>query len=218
MRFWSLFALLIVLSLTSCQVKRGAQQRPLAYGRAGAKVIVVDPGHGGKNLGAHSKKNQYQEKDFALITGLMIKDHLEKMGYEVIMTRYQDNFLSLKKRAEVANSVQADLFLSVHFNAAKNTSAHGQEVFYYTDSDTNRRVESKKLASYVLKGMLHATGAKNRGVKSANLAVTRETRMPAILIEGGFLTNPQEREQLRNTRYLDRIAWGVAQGVHQYIR
>lgn len=187
--------------------------------RRSQRLVVIDPGHGGKHLGANSKKYQYQEKNFALITSLMLKDHLEELGYIVKMTRSKDKFLSLKERAVMANKLSADLFVSIHFNSASNRKAQGLEVFYYDDKKMKARTEeSKVLAGKVLNGMVFAVGAKNRGVKEANLAVLRLTTMPAILAEGGFLTSSQELAKLRDTKYLNRLAWGMAKGIHQYIR
>ncbi len=217
MRYCALFSLLLMLSLSSCS--RSVVSMRKGISKRSQVVIVVDPGHGGKHVGAHSKKDQYQEKSFCLITAMMLKDHLERLGYSVVMTRFHDNLISLKERADIANSVRADLFVSFHFNSASNRKANGLEVFYYEDKKMpGRSSESKSLATKALNGMLVSVGAKSRGVKEANLAVLRLTNMPAILVEGGFLTNPDELNKLRDTKYLNRLAWGVAKGIHQYIR
>jgi N-acetylmuramoyl-L-alanine amidase len=211
--------LLLAFVMSSCQNLKSTKA-VLDDSLGGRRpLVIIDPGHGGKNLGAHSSKYQYAEKNFALMTSLMLKDHLEKLGYNVVVTRYSDYFITLQKRAEIANDMRADIFVSIHYNSASNKSAHGLEVFYTLDKkDPIRTKESKELAAKILQGMLATTGAKNRGVKEANLAVTRLTEMPAVLVEGGFLSNANERARLRDTSYLNRIAWGVAKGFHQYMR
>ena len=182
------------------------------------KLIVVDPGHGGDDFGTKSlTKPKYHEKSLNLTTALILSDFLQKMGYQTLMTRSKDEFISLQRRAEIANEVGADLFLSVHYNSAPSKEADGIEVFYFKSEDNKARMnESKKLATAILNKVIRNTDAKSRGVKSANFAVIRETKMPAILIEGGFLTNSSELEKIKDPAYVKSLAWGIAQGVQVY--
>lgn len=182
-------------------------------------LIVIDAGHGGDDFGTKSASTpKYHEKSLNLITSLILSDYLQKQGYRVMMTRYTDTFISLQKRAEIANEKNADLFISVHYNSAPVKKAEGIEVFYYKDDeDASRAKESRKLATAVLAKVLKMTDARSRGVKQGNFAVIRETKMPAILIEGGFLSSESEMEKIKDPSYVKSIAWGIAQGIQSYM-
>ncbi len=183
-------------------------------------LIVIDPGHGGKDLGTHSKKTpKYQEKSLNLTTAMMVHQYLQKWGYQTIMTRKDDVFLSLEDRWSMANRLRSKLFVSVHYNSAPSVSAEGIEVFYYkSDEDQDRTKQSKKLAQSILNRVIKNTDAKSRGVKHGDLAVIRETNMPAVLIEGGFLTNADERAKLKDKEYVKKIALGIAKGIDDYVK
>ncbi len=184
------------------------------------EVIIVDAGHGGKDCGAVSKRESYEEKELTLATALMIRNCLNQLGYKTIMTRDQDIFIPLSTRAEIANANQADLFVSIHYNYSASPDAKGVEVYYYKEGKTPpspRIAKSKALSSEVLKKVVSNTGATSRGVKEANFAVVRETEMPAILVEAGFLSNPQEKAQVKDPQYQRKIAWGIAKGVDCYL-
>ena len=140
------------------------------------------------------------------------------MGYRVILTRSKDVYVSLPKRVQVANKAKGALFVSIHFNSAKNTLAEGVEIFYYKDKAGSRMEKSKKLAASALKYVLKETGAVSRGVKVGNFHVIRETDMPAIIVEAGFMTNSKEWEDLRKKSYLEKISKGIAEGVNKYLK
>lgn len=182
-------------------------------------VIVIDPGHGGRDYGTYSKKApRYQEKHLNLTTAYMLKNFLQQYGYTVKMTRSNDVFISLEKRAEMANELKPRLFVSLHYNSAPNREAEGIEVYYYRSKDDFKRsTSSRKLAQSINRQIISTTEAKSRGVKHGDLSVIRETKMPAVLVEGGFLTNENEVTKLKSAVYLKRIAWGVAQGIHEYL-
>jgi N-acetylmuramoyl-L-alanine amidase len=184
------------------------------------QVIVIDAGHGGDDFGTHTlTKPRHEEKNLTLVTAHMVNSYLKRLGYQTIMTRHDDIFIPLKNRANIANFYNANLFVSVHYNSAPNKKAHGIEVFYYNDKNNNKRKEeSKKLAGFVLDNVIDLTKAKNRGVKQENFAVIRETKMPAVLIESGFLSNEEESAKIRDPAYVKRIAQGVAKGVHDYLK
>lgn len=185
-----------------------------------SEVIVIDPGHGGDDFGTHSNsKPRYQEKSLNLTTSMQLKGYLEQLGYQTIMTRKNDVFIELSKRAEFANEKKPTLFVSVHYNSAPSRDAEGVEVYYYQHDENKKRVsDSKKLAQSVLKHVLGQTQAKSRGVKHGNFAVIRETQMPAILIEGGFLTNDEEMAKIKNPAYIKQLAWGIAKGIDAYLQ
>jgi len=182
-------------------------------------LIIIDPGHGGKDLGTVATKPQrYQEKFLNLTTAYMVKNYLVQMGYAVELTRTNDVFVSLDKRAEFANEKKPRLFVSIHYNSAPSKDAEGIEIFYYlSKKNPLRSSSSKKLANSILKRAINNTEAKSRGVKHGDLAVIRETNMPAVLVEGGFLTNANEVLKLKDASYLKKIAWGIAQGIEDYI-
>lgn len=180
--------------------------------------VLLDPGHGGQDVGTQSiSKPRYQEKSLNLVTAKFAKDYLQQLGYRVEMTRQEDKFISLEKRAEMANEKQPDVFVSIHYNSAPSAQAQGIEVFFYQSKENKKRAaESKHLAQVILKSVLAETDAKSRGIKHGDYAVIRETDMPAILIEGGFVTNEEELERLKNPNYLKKLAWGIAKGVDEY--
>ncbi|MBS3904713.1 MAG: N-acetylmuramoyl-L-alanine amidase [Simkania sp.] len=178
-------------------------------------LVVIDAGHGGSDEGA--KVQTVMEKRITLTTVLLIKKHLESLGCRVILTRSRDIFVSLQKRVAIANKSKAALFVSVHFNSAPNRSAKGIEIFYSDSKDQQRLRASKILGNHVLQQMIDQTEAASRGVKRSSLYVLRETTMPAILVEGGFMTNFEERFLLKDRKYLDKIAKGVSQGIHKFL-
>ncbi len=183
-------------------------------------MIILDAGHGGLDLGAKAKPPYLEEKRVALTTALLVRKYLDHLGYKVILTRDTDVFVPLSRRAQIANHSRATLFVSLHFNSSiKNPNAHGIEIFYCNcKKDPMRAKESKKLASSILKGVIARTKAKSRGVKIGNFYVIRESKIPAVLVEGGFISNLEERRKLREKPYLIELAKAVAQGVDQYLK
>jgi len=182
-------------------------------------VIVIDPGHGGEDFGTHSlTPPKYHEKYLNLATAKVLRGYLEQLGYHAILTRSEDVFISLDKRAQLANGKKPVLFVSVHYNSAPSEEAHGVEVYYYqNEEDQQRSNQSKTLAQHALIQILANTKAKSRGVKHGNFAVIRNTKMPAILIEGGFLTNAGEMQKIKNPDYVKKLAWGIAKGIQDYM-
>ncbi len=179
-------------------------------------LVVLDAGHGGDDEGA--KVRRLQEKGITLLAALYAKKHLEEMGYRVLLTRSKDVYVSLPKRVSIANKTNGAVFVSIHFNSAGNAAAEGVEVFYYRDRDSQRMPQSQKLASYLLHGVIGQTESLSRGVKSGNFYVIRETEMPAVLVEAGFMTNNREWECLRKKSYVDKISKGIALGIDAYLQ
>lgn len=183
--------------------------------------ILIDPGHGGHDVGTQSiSKPRYQEKSLNLVTAQFVKNYLQQLGYQVLMTREEDKFVSLDKRAQMANERKPTLFVSIHYNSAPSAEAQGVEVFFYQAKEKKqkeRAIKSKRLAQAILKNVVAHTQAKSRGVKQANYAVIRETNMPAVLIEGGFVTNESELQKLKDPIYLKQIAWGIVRGIEEYL-
>lgn len=224
--------LFLFLLLQGCSTpKRPSQEIPIFYPpqevpfvplepKKLGPLIIIDPGHGGEDRGTESPfKPSYQEKSLTLTTSRMVRDFLKQMGYQTQMTRNDDTFIPLKMRATIANEAKSALFVSIHYNSAPSKDANGIEVFYYqSETDKTRMEASKKLASIILSKVIERTQAKSRGVKAANFAVIRETNMPAILIEGGFLTNQEEMQKIKDPAYIKQLALGIAQGVDQYLQ
>jgi len=179
-----------------------------------APLIILDPGHGGTDEGA--KVQTVLEKKITLTTAMLTKKKLEALGYRVIMTRSRDIFLTLPRRVAIANKSKAALFVSIHYNSSPNPAAKGIEIYYF-EAKGDRTRESKKLANQILFQVLDQTEAHSRGVRRGNFYVVRETAMPAVLVEGGFMTNMDERFNLKDRKYLEKIAKGIAQGVHKFL-
>lgn len=178
-------------------------------------LIILDPGHGGKDQGA--KVSHLEEKKLTLRTAYLTKKELELLGYQVVLTRARDTFLSLTSRVGVANAKASSLFVSIHYNSAKSPAAQGIEVYYYGSVAGKRRQASLELARSIMGKMVHHTHAAARGVKKGNFQVIRETTMPAVLVEAGFLTNYEERTHLSSQVYLEKLAQGIAQGIDKYV-
>ena len=183
-------------------------------------LIVIDPGHGGEDFGTQSNsKPKYLEKYLNLATAQILGRFLNQMGYATVFTRTADVFIPLDKRAEFANNKKPYLFVSVHFNSAPSPAAEGIEVFYYrSEEDKERSAQSKVLAKTILDNITLSSQAKSRGVKHGNFAVIRLTNMPAVLVEGGFLTNENEMQRIKDPAYLKKLAWGIALGIQTYIK
>ena len=218
---------------------------------AGVRRIVIDAGHGGKDPGTRS--GRLLEKDIALEISKLLRDDLEKRGFEVIMTREKDVFIPLEQRAFIANSRQADIFVSVHVNAARNRRARGLETFYLNlaTSDDAAAVAARENASTagvriadlddLLKQILNHTWKEesrefatsiqnelatsilgrvkhphNRGVKTAGFHVLLGAKMPAVLVEVGFVSNRDEAKQLRSAAHRKKLAAAIADGITRY--
>lgn len=178
-------------------------------------LIVIDPGHGGTDEGA--KVGSFIEKKITLKLAQATKQALEFRGYKIRMTRAKDEYISLAQRVDLASLVKAKLFVSLHCNSSPhNKDVHGVEIFYHDSKDTKKANASKRLASQTLHCFLQQTGAHSRGVKKGNFYVIRETSMPAILVEIGFLTHVDERIKLADEDYLEKIAHGIATSIDRY--
>lgn len=179
--------------------------------------IFIDPGHGGKDEGAKSTTGpRCYEKSFNLTTAIQLEKYLREYGYETVMSRGDDTFVPLRLRSAFANGNRANLFVSVHYNASESPKPEGIEVYYFESGD-QREEKSKKLAQSVMNRLITGTKSKGRGVKAGNLAVIREAKMPAILVEGGFMTNANEMNKIKDPEYMRQVAQSIAQGVRDYL-
>jgi N-acetylmuramoyl-L-alanine amidase len=180
-------------------------------------LIVLDAGHGGKDPGATSPTYGLREKDVVLDVTKKLAKLLEREGFKVYLTRDSDNYVGLYNRAEIANELDADAFVSIHANAHSRTAVSGVEVLYCPDS-TGR--DSKSFARVMQDALIDELGAVNRGIVSRpNLVVIRETEMPAVLAEIGFLTHIEKEEKLLNTSaYRDKCAEALYEGLMDYFK
>jgi len=183
---------------------------------AATKIVVVDPGHGGRDPGAVGKLNgkDIYEKDINLGIALAVKEELEYHGYKVIMTRSTDKAVSLGKRAEIANNNKAAAFVSIHCNGNIKSGPNGASVVYPRNKDHDV-FKSERMASCVLDKVVSQTSLKkNRDVYQDNLQVLRETKMQAILTETGFVSNPSDLKYLSKSSNQERIGHSIGYGVY----
>jgi N-acetylmuramoyl-L-alanine amidase len=199
------------------------------------RTICLDPGHGGKEPGY--RVGSKQEKDFTLRLAYELRDQLRKAGYKVYLTRSNDDFVDLADRPAMARSRKADLFVSLHFNAAASgrDEAKGAEVYALTPagaSSTNARGEGNGgwspgnkfnannllLACQIQKSLVRNLEVEDRGVRRARFAVLRDAAMPAILIEAGFLSHPTEGRKILDAAYRREMARAIVDGIASYKR
>lgn len=180
------------------------------------KVIVVDPGHGGSNPGAVA--NGTRETDNNLAVSLKLRDKLVKAGAKVIMTRETDRTVAsegsslgqeLGARVDIAEANKADMFVSIHSNSNPDSSIYGAMTFFPSG-------KSSKLALEVQDNIVKQTGAVDKGTSSATFYVLRNTTMPSILVEMGFVTNASEARKLQDDNYRNKMAQGIFNGLVKY--
>lgn len=197
---------------------QSATEQPAAVTRpAGTKLIVLDAGHGGTDPGAvgYLNGNEVMEKMLTLQITNKVKKILEEAGYTVSMTRTGDTLPSLTERPAQANAEDAAVFVSIHINSVENApDANGTELWYSEENNGDTYGStSEKLATNILNRMLYYMNSTNRGVKTANHAVTRRCNMPAALAEVGFITNPDEVYLMTTEDYQSKAAQGIAEGI-----
>ncbi|MDY3030505.1 MAG: N-acetylmuramoyl-L-alanine amidase family protein [Clostridia bacterium] len=180
-------------------------------------LIVLDAGHGGFDPGAQGTLDgkTINESDIALQITYKVKGILESNGYKVVLTRSDDTYKTLIERPALANEKNAGLFVSIHINSVDSApEANGTEV-YYAESNNGSvgGVTSSMLARNILNAMLKNMGSTNRGVKTAEHAVTKRTDMPSCLAEVGFITNADEIAKMTDEGYQYKAAQGIAEGI-----
>ena len=173
------------------------------YAQSGKIKVYIDAGHGGSDPGAI--RFGLNEKDANLDIALRLKSKLEANGFIVVMTRTGDSSSSLDERVNMANSSGADIFLSIHNNAALSQYAHGTETFWCSNGVSG----SNQFSNLVQNNLVNQIGRANRGVKTANFRVIKYTNMPAALVECAFVSNPTEAELLKNADFREKCAIGL---------
>lgn len=193
------------------QLSRVADAPPMV--NRGRGLIIIDPGHGGRDPGAVA--NGIQEKDIVLQISLRLGRILQGMGYGVQYTRTTDVEIDLGPRVQLAERLRGDVFVSVHANslASPNPQISGVETYYMPGSSVGF-----SLASLIHQQIISLTGARDRGVRSARFYVLRHTTMPSVLVETGFVTSPTDAANLSNPAYQERMAQAIARGIDQFLR
>lgn len=171
-------------------------------------TVVIDPGHGGHDLGG-IQGQKILEKVVALDVAKRVRRQLDSAGFRTVMTRTNDSFVSLDKRVAIANAHPDAIFVSIHFNAAPRAGARGIETFYCTTS-------SKPVADHIQRQLIASARTESRGVKHAEFYVLRENGIRAALTECGFLTNPEDAALAVKSSYRQRLAEAIAMGIRRY--
>ena len=192
----TLFTSLLILSAVVLQTAAGT-----------FSTVVIDAGHGGRDVGGAYGK--VYEKWLALDTAMRVEKKLKSKGFKTVMTRRSDNFVTLGGRAKIGNSYPNSIFVSIHYNFTPKKSVSGLETFYCSQ-------RSKPLAAAVQKGMLGEVKAVNRGAKYARYYVIRHAKNPAILVEGGFVSNSKERSRTKEGSYREALSNGIVKGIVEY--
>lgn len=192
-------------------------------------TVVVDAGHGGLSnqrynghsgdSGAISPHTGLKEKDVNLAAALKLQQELEARGYNVIMTRSTDVYITLMERANIANQANADVFISLHHNSIANPNVRGIMTLYCPTFESEiKSVDQYPLAKAIQDQLAAQLGAQDRGViKRPELVVIRETKMPAVLVELGFLTNAREAQVVATDEYQRNAAKAIADGMEAYL-
>ena len=172
--------------------------------------IAIDAGHGSKDPGAVN--GIYEEADIALEIALRVGSEAQSRGWEVVYTRENDTFVELYNRCKIANNADCDCFVSIHLNSADSKQANGTETLVY---GPNR--SATRLAEIVNRNMVNATGFRDRGVKyRSELCVLKHTKMPAILVETGFISNNEEVKALISEAIELAIAKAICDGIQEW--
>jgi N-acetylmuramoyl-L-alanine amidase len=221
--------------------------RPLSGGPI--RTIYLDAGHGGEDPGAHGPR-RLKEKDVCLDIVLRLRDELKRQqpDLNVYLTRSRDEFITLRDRTELANRADdgrgADLFISIHNNAARDKKSHGTQVFFYDSQTSDRaaadlvareeedanqldilftdlakslvRDQSIRFGDYVQGELTKELKLKKRALSYAPFYVLARTKMPAILVEVAFITNPSEEKLLGSADFRDQVASAISRGVRDY--
>jgi N-acetylmuramoyl-L-alanine amidase len=200
----------------------------------GSRLVMLDPGHGGHDRGAVGARSS-EEKRLVLDIAQRARVHLVHDGFKVAMTRDNDRFIDLSERSRMAAERGADVFVSIHLNSAGNANARGSETYVLTAPGFPSTVEGKTgnpksiaylgngfdgsnflLGYHIQKSLVRSLMVPDRGVRHARFVVLREAPCPAVLVECGFLTDPDEEANLLSESYREKIAVAIAQGIRAY--
>jgi N-acetylmuramoyl-L-alanine amidase len=197
--------------------------------------IVLDAGHGGRDVGAQNTDRKLREKDLALDVALRLRQKLQADGFQVFLTRKSDSYIPLDQRAEFANRMNADLFISIHFNSVRKPSVLGLETYLlpqpWTSSSSRLSLQEMDKQSYpgnsndgwnslvgffVHKTLVEKMVVVDRGLKRSRFKVLKNLKCPGMLVELGFISHPETARRLETTQYRDQLASALAQGIQLY--
>ena len=194
------------------------------------KVIFIDPGHGGRDSGAFYYN--IAEKDLNMQVYKKLRKELEGLGYTVLTSRESDVYVDfVTERSKMVNKTNADMFISIHFNASGSPASNrsGIQTYSYEEAagypskinpywhnHPDRISESNRLAADIHSSLLAETGAKDAGRLRSSFAVLRETDKPAVLLELGYIDNFNENQQIRSDAYQNRLVAGIVKGIQKY--
>lgn len=203
--------------------------------KPGLRRIVIDAGHGGRDVGAKNDAYRLYEKDLTIDVARRLKSLLERAGFEVVMARDTDVYIPLERRPQVANRANADLFLSIHFNAAGSSTAVGYETFVLTpqyqasskytkpSEHDNLRYDGNDqdpwnalLGYHVQRSLVKRVGGPDRGLKRARFLVLKHLECPGILVELGFVSNPSTAQKVRSAVFRQTLAESLYDGIVSY--
>ncbi|MFC3883048.1 N-acetylmuramoyl-L-alanine amidase [Bacillus songklensis] len=170
------------------------------------KTIVIDAGHGGRDKGAVGTSGTY-EKDLTLITSKLLQKRLSTLGAHVVMTRTNDQYISLEQRVALANKKKADAFISIHYNSSKDDKLHG--IITYYD-------RHQSLAESIHKELISLTTFDNKEVRHGDYHVLRENSQPSVLLELGFLSNAHEETQMQTGQFQYNVVTAIVKGLARY--
>ncbi|UUX34332.1 N-acetylmuramoyl-L-alanine amidase [Fundicoccus culcitae] len=171
-------------------------------------TILIDPGHGGEDPGAISYDELTYEKDVTLDTAYIIRDHLEALGAEVLMTRDDDSFVPLNGIVDISNQSNADVFISLHYDASLYPDWSGITTYYYHESDFS-------IADSINNELINVNMI-NNGTNFGNYHVIRENSRPAVLLELGYMSNTNDLVSIRSEDYRHNIAEAIVTGLSNY--
>lgn len=196
------------------------------------RSVAIDPGHGGKDPGYQI--GNHQEKHYTLLLAHELQNQLERAGIKTMLTRRSDTYVERGERADQAHDARADLFVSLHYNTAADTSARGVETYAATPfgaeatnggeialrSYPGNRYDAQSilLAYEVQRAITRGLDASDRGVRRAGFEVLRKAPMPSILIENGFMSNGGESKKIFDEEYRKEVARAIVDGILAYKR
>jgi N-acetylmuramoyl-L-alanine amidase len=200
------------------------------------RTVALDPGHGGKDPG--NQEGSQLEKDFTLLLAKEIRTRLNRYGLKVVLTRDSDRFVALEQRPLIAAEKKADIMLSLHFNAtgqpanglkgievycltpagARSTGGHGEGIPTNRCPGNRQDGANALLAYQVHKSLVTSLGAEDLGLRRARWMVLRNATMPAILIEGGYMSDPKEAQKIYSPTYRKQLAQAIIDGLLAYKR
>jgi N-acetylmuramoyl-L-alanine amidase len=195
----------LMVTLVTCDSSPAEQTSSASESSGSPTTVVIDAGHGGHDRGGIPGQ-RIAEKDMTLDVAQRLRNVLSASGYRVVMTRDSDVFVSLPTRVSIANSYRNAIFVCIHFNATQRAGAGGIETYFYSRN-------SLPLASAIHNLVAGGAPSSNRGVRRRGYYVLRKTKIPAVLVECGFLTNPTEAAYAQSTSYRQKLADEIAAGV-----